>query len=280
MFHQRPGSVAVLTMAALMTATPSTAATLVASYLFDGTLASGVAGAPALALVDPTGASGFATEDVYGTSRTVFEVRGDAVNANQAGFVFDSTGLMTSDSWSVALTIKFFDKENAWRRIVDVTERLTDGGFYVNPSNQLAIYPVSGSAVAWENDVYWNVALTVGPSGPNNVSGYIDGIGSFSTTTDIMEIGADGLIHLFLDNVEGGGQREWSNVNIAAAKFYDGVLTPAEVAAINADPTAEPPVTPPASGAVPEPTTWALMIAGFALTGAGLRRRSAQIRFA
>lgn len=34
------------------------------------------------------------------------------------------------------------------------------------------------------------------------------------------------------------------------------------------------------NGAVPEPTTWALMIAGFSLVGAGMRRRKVAIRFA
>ena len=39
------------------------------------------------------------------------------------------------------------------------------------------------------------------------------------------------------------------------------------------------PFTPPAA-AVPEPATWAMMIGGFALVGAGLRRRKAAVRFA
>ncbi|PZQ42179.1 MAG: hypothetical protein DI570_29865, partial [Phenylobacterium zucineum] len=34
------------------------------------------------------------------------------------------------------------------------------------------------------------------------------------------------------------------------------------------------------TGAIPEPGTWALMIAGFGLAGAALRRRRAQTAFA
>ncbi|MBO9669954.1 MAG: PEP-CTERM sorting domain-containing protein [Sphingobium sp.] len=34
------------------------------------------------------------------------------------------------------------------------------------------------------------------------------------------------------------------------------------------------------NGAVPEPASWALMIAGFGVVGAGLRRRKLAIRFA
>jgi len=36
-----------------------------------------------------------------------------------------------------------------------------------------------------------------------------------------------------------------------------------------------PGAAPPPSGGVPEPASWALMIAGFGLAGAALRRRSA-----
>ena len=36
----------------------------------------------------------------------------------------------------------------------------------------------------------------------------------------------------------------------------------------------------PAAGTVPEPTTWALMIAGFGLTGAAVRRRRPRVTFA
>ncbi len=38
--------------------------------------------------------------------------------------------------------------------------------------------------------------------------------------------------------------------------------------------------TPPASGAVPEPTTWAMMIAGMGVVGASMRRRKAAASFA
>ena len=34
------------------------------------------------------------------------------------------------------------------------------------------------------------------------------------------------------------------------------------------------------AGAIPEPATWAMMIGGFALAGAGLRRRATTVRFA
>jgi len=38
--------------------------------------------------------------------------------------------------------------------------------------------------------------------------------------------------------------------------------------------------TPPASGAVPEPATWAMMIAGMGVVGASMRRRKVAVSFA
>jgi len=256
-----------LSLLALTVSANADAATLKASYFFDNTLASSTAGAPDLVAIDPSGTSGFVNDSVYGSARQVYFVGGTNANANQGDLAFSSTGLLTSDSYSVALTFEFFDRQNAWRRILDVTNRGSDAGFYVDPSNQLDVYPISGSSVAFNNGVYRNVALTVGPSGLNNVTGYIDGVGSFTTTTNSLDLLPGGLINLFIDNDMGGGQGEWSTANIASARFYDGVLTAAEVGAINHDP-----VTPP-DGGVPEPASWAMMLIGFGATGAVLRRR-------
>ncbi len=49
-------------------------------------------------------------------------------------------------------------------------------------------------------------------------------------------------------------------------KGYNRYLTSGSVSAV--------------AGAVPEPATWAMMIAGFGLVGAAMRRRAAKVRFA
>ncbi len=237
------------------------AATLKASYLFDGDLKSSVAGAPDLMLTDPSGTSGFQSDTVFGAARSVLFVNGTNSNAGQGGLTFDSTGLLTSDSYSIALTFQFLDGANAWRRIVDVQERQSDNGFYVDPSNNLAVFPVSGSSAGFTTGAYRNVALTVGPGGA--VKAYIDGGASLSANTQIMNIGSEGIINLFLDNVLAGGQGEWSRSRIAVANFYDGVLTADEVFGIDQNPT----------GSIPEPSTWAMMILGFGAAGMMVRRR-------
>jgi hypothetical protein len=241
------------------------AASLKAHYLFQNNFASSVAGAPDLVALNPTGAGGFDLDTVAGIpARTVYHVGGSVDPALQGGLQFDTTGLLAADSYSVALTFKLFDRQDDWRRILDVSDRQSDSGLYVDPGNNLAIYPDSGSNVAFTNGVYRNIVLTVGPAGPDNVHAYIDGGQSLATTTAVMNLGASGIINVFLDNVMGSGQLEWSRANIAALSFYDGVLTADEVSAINGDP-----LNPPT---VPEPSMWAMMIAGFGMVGLSLRR--------
>jgi hypothetical protein len=252
-------AVAAATLA--LAAGAAQAATLKASYLFNNNLSSSVGGAPDLVLTDPTGTSAFQTDTVFGESRTVLFIGGTNANADQGGLTFNSTGLLTSNSYSVALTFEFLDGTNRWRRIVDVEGRTSDNGFYVDPSNNLNVFPVNGSNAGFTNNQYRNVALTVGPGG--EVKAYIDGGASLTSNTNIMNIGPNGLINLFLDNTQAGGQREWSRSRIAVANFYDGVLTSDEVFGINQNPT----------GAVPEPATWAMMIMGFGAAGAMMRRR-------
>ncbi len=215
-------------------ALPASAATLKAKYFFNNTLASSVAGAPALTLIDPLGVSGYVTDTVFGVSRRVFEFNGTNAIGDQSGLSFDSTSLLTPDSSSVVLTFEFFDRQDEWRRILDVQDRTSDQGFYVDPDNVLNVFPLGGSAAAFTNNTYRNVGLTVGPGGA--VNAYIDGGASLSNVTPILNIGASGILTLFADNLTGGFETEWSAGRVATVSFYDGVLTAEEIAAIDANP--------------------------------------------
>jgi hypothetical protein len=262
----------VATVAALSIAGEGHSATLVASYLFNNTLASSVAGAPNLVLTDPSGTSGYITDNYGGGTRTVLHIGGaNTPPSQQGGLTFNSTGLLTPDSYSVALSFRFEGGTSAWRRILDVRNRQSDNGFYVDPNNLIDIFPVAGSAaVPFVTNTYENVVLIVGPSGPNNVHGYIQGVGSFTSTTDEMDIAnpdnPGNLINLFLDNVIAGGQGEWSASDIAVANFYNGILSADDVSAFNNNPTGTI-----GGGGVPEPATWLMMLVGFAGLGAALR---------
>ena len=249
-------------LAALALAAGAQAApTPVASYGFDNTLASSVAGAPALTVTDPLGVSGFGTDTVFGATQQVWNFGGaNSPDTSQGGLTLDTTGLLTSNSvYSLELVFKFNDRDNAWRRIVDVSSRTTDAGFYVDPSNNLDVYPIGGGA-AFSNSTYHDVFLV---DNNGSVTFYLDGSAQATLTTDVMNIDASNDINLFLDNLVGGGQGEWSSGSIASMRLYN--------AALDAVPAPDPTPTPIA--AVPEPGTYALMVAGLGVLGFVARRR-------
>lgn len=248
-----------LAAAAALFSTPAAAATLVAQYNFAHTLESRIEGAPALTLIDPTGTSGFVRTSVGGEDRAVLEFNGSRLHAEQGGLRFDSSGLLTDDSWSAALTFQFFDGSFQFRRIIDTTNRTRDGGLYVHGSNRLAVVSGAQGTSVMPNNSWHNIILTVGTGG--NVNAWLNGIHEISHTTDVLNISPTGIINLFLDDVL--YSREWSAGQIAGLSFYDGVLTSGQIAAISNNPLP----------AVPEPATWAMLIIGFGAIGLAARRR-------
>lgn len=249
---------------AAMSTVSAGAAVIKATYNFDNSFAAAEAGAPAAVEVDPLGASTFSADTVFGVPRTVFNFAGDSSNADQSGFTVNTAGLVNPESYSVDMVFKFNERDGAWRRILDVQNRQSDNGFYVDPSNNLDVFPVAGSSAAWTTGVYHHVVMTTDGT---TVSGYIDGVSQFSAATALMNLDVDPasnpsqLLGFFLDNVAAGGQGEWSSGSIALARIWDGVLTPQEAAIIATNPF------------VPEPGSAAL----FALPGFALlhRRRRA-----
>jgi PEP-CTERM motif len=243
-------SIAAIAAVSLSTAIGAQAATLVAQYNFNGNLHSSVAGAPDLIAVNPTGTASFNAGGGYNWGGNT------TVPANQGGLSFDNSGgLLTTNSYSIDLTFMFSGGTNAWRRIIDVQNRQSDNGFYVNPSNNLDVFPVVGSAGNFSTGAFHDVLLTVGGG---IVNAYLDGTPELTATTGVMDINnPQNLVNLFLDNVVAGGQNEWSAGTINQALFYDGVVTPGV-------------------GAVPEPSTWAMMILGFAGIGFMAYRRKSK----
>ncbi|MCX5689366.1 MAG: PEP-CTERM sorting domain-containing protein [Planctomycetota bacterium] len=213
-----------------------------ASYLFDGSLAPEQAGVPALERIDPMGTSGFVSDTVFGQTRSVYWVRGiNSPPTSQGGLRVPASLLLPSASYSVEMVFLFTDRAGAWRRILDVTGRQTDQGFYVDPSNHLDVYPIIGSSTNWTNDAYHHVVLTV--SG-GFISAYLDGSPQFNTVSTLMNTQANTPMVVFADNTVAGGQAEWSNARIALLRLYDTPLTPAEVAALASDPFSTPSTCP------------------------------------
>jgi hypothetical protein len=233
------------------------AAVPVATYQFENNFLAEEGGAPAIIPVDPALASNFVTDTVFGSSRTVWEFDGFAgPPTSQAGLTVDTTGLVVPTSYSVDMVFLFTQQDFNWRRIIDVQNRQSDNGFYVNPGNNLAVYPTSGSSASWTNNVYHHVVLT---NDGTNANGYIDGVSQFAANTSVMNISNAGdLMHFFLDNVAGGGQGEYSDGRVALIRLWSGVLTSQEANDLASHPF------------VPEPSTFMLSALSAAILG--LRR--------
>ncbi|MBV9746833.1 MAG: PEP-CTERM sorting domain-containing protein [Acidobacteriia bacterium] len=243
-----------------------------ATYDFQNTLsAEQGGGVPALIPTDPLGENGFVTDTVDGQTRKVYAFNGSGnPPSQQAGLSFDNSGgLLPSNSYSIQMVFEFLDGNlNGWRRLVDVQNRQSDDGFYVDPSNNLDVYPVGAGSAAFANNAYEDVVLTDSSSGV--VTGYLNGAKQFTLNTTVMDINnPQNLINLFLDNDVGGGIGEFASGRIAEARFYSGVLSDAEVAALDANPLSSP-------SPVPEPSFTILM--GAAMAGLVLARRLRQLR--
>ena len=227
----------------------------VATYSFNNTLASGVAGAPSLVATDPLGLSGFGTDTVFGNTQTVYNFNGlESPVTDQAGLTLNTTGLLTNNSiYSVEMIFKFTQRQNAWRRILDVENRQSDNGFYVDPANNLNVFPIGGGS-AFTNDVYHDVFLV---NNNGSVTFYLDGSAQATVATSEMNIDSlNPLMNFFLDNVVAGGQFEYSNGSIAYIGLYNAALTELP----------PPPISP-----VPVPASLALL--GLGLAGLGFNRR-------
>jgi len=240
-------AILIVLLAGMSVAPVIRSATLEATYEFNNNLNADQGGVPALTPTDPLSSNEFLTDTVFGQSRTIYRWIGNAnPPSQQAGFSLNTTGLITPNNYSVVMVFNF-DGTSGWRRIIDVADRQSDNGFYVDPSNHLDVYPVSGSGPNTFTSGYHDVVMTVASDG--TVKGYIDGLTDFTTNTTVMNTtnSATDTMSFFLDNVAGGGQGEFSDGNIAQLQLYNGVLTDNEALQISQNPL------------VPEPTGLALL---------------------
>jgi len=218
-------------------------ASLTATYQLNQTFTADQPSAPALVPIDPQGQSAFVPDTVLGVTRTVWAFNGTATPPDQqAGLDLVTPGLVNPQSYSVDMVFALSGAAG-WRRLLDVQDRQSDDGFYVDPSNNLDIYRISGSTAAFTAGVYHHVAMAVdGTAAIPTVRAYLDGVPQFSAMTSEMDLDADPVnntdqvLGFFLDNVAGGGQGEWSAGRVALIRVWDGVLTDAETAALAADP--------------------------------------------
>ena len=211
---------------------------------------------------------------MFGQTRQVYQTSGaNLPTSSQAGLTLDTTGLVSSNSYSVEFVTKLFDRNGAWRRLIDVQNRQSDNGFYVDPSNNLNVYPIHGSSANFTTSTYHDVVLV---DNAGTVSAYLDGVQQFSVATTVMDINnADNpgnLMNFYLDNLGGSGQGEYSNANTALIKLYSGALSSSDVTVLDRNPFAGAPSTVPEGNSVVL-LTFAMAPLGLMLSSRPLRRR-------
>jgi hypothetical protein len=227
---------------------PGTAA-LSATYPFTDGLAAEEADAPPLLPVDPVGRSGFELASVplgmsgfqgFDRVREVYRFDGNALpTSEQAGLALDTSGLIPAGNYSVEMVFRFFGGDGNWRRILDVQDRQSDNGFYVEPGGSLQVYEDGALATGttlFTTNAFHHVVLTNSSAGV--VKAYLDGGLELTTPpTTVMRINNPGnRLNFFLDNLGGIGTGEFSSGQVALVRAYQGVLTDGQVAALAADP--------------------------------------------
>ena len=245
------------------------AATLQAAYIFNGNLNAQENGVAALTGVNPLGTNGFSTASLYGATRTTYVFNSDSTN--NAGLTFnDSTSLISPTSYSIEMLFELSSATGlasgtGWRRLVDTQNRQSDQGLYVDTSNNFDIYSDGAGTASFATNTFFDVFLT---DDGTTATVYVNGSPDFSVAAqgagnNQMNLNnannPSQLIDLFLDNIVGGGQGEYSGGQIALFEAFNGVLSAGDVATMAANPFADLPVT-----GTPEPGTWLLLSAGVA----------------
>jgi len=152
-----------------------------------------------------------------------------------------------------------------------------DVGYYPAASDKLNSFQIllvnRADISTGDFDIYFNYDEILWETG--SASGGSNGFGGVSASAGFNAgTGAAGTYYQLPGSlvngalVDGGANSLTANSNMGVAGRYLFAVRNGQV------------ITPPVSGAVPEPATWAMMIGGLAFAGASLRRRKVAISFA
>lgn len=223
-------------------------------------------------------------DHIYEFNGSLADARGGPAATNNGG-VFTGAGATAGLAFSgnqgptfanvfantATYSIEMFfeiDFTNSYRKLIDFKNRAADTGLYVNSGQLSFVGGGSGGPVA--ANAFTHLVFTRDAASRQAVA-YLNGAEAFrfnDTGGNAIFSAANGVAHVFRDDGRGGGA-ENSPGTVDFIRTYDQVLAAADVAALY---NGGDPVRSFANG-VPEPESWAMMIAGFGLAGAVARRR-------
>lgn len=204
-----------------------------------------------------------------GTTALLVNNAGGTLGSTGITFLANSgptiTGLTPTSVYTIDMQFRL-DAVTGYRKLVDFSSLASDSGFY-NLNGQFSIYPLgntNGTPTPFAADT--DVRLTLSRNAAGDVAGYINDTLLFgaSDPNNLSATAILGALNFFIDDTA-TGQREASSGFVDYIRIYDTAITPSQA-------------TP--AGAVPEPASWAMMMVGFGVVGAAMRRRKAAISFA
>jgi hypothetical protein len=166
-------------------------------------------------------------------------------------------GFSNTSIYSIEVAF-YLDNLSSFRRLLDFKNKTTDKGLYSFKSFT-NFFPVATSAQA-DFTVGQQAVLVLTRDGPGQTIAYVNGNQTISFADGPGDATIPSVLHFFNDDLVFPGEESSGYVDYI--RIYDNPLTPREVSELNVP------------GIVPEPASWALMFAGFGLTGMAMRKRA------
>ena len=273
--HPRTFLIAPLFAAALWLTPFSTvrAQTPVADYQLQQTLASSTGTLGPLTTVGSTANSSYVTATVFGTSQYVYQVGTSGTTPStlaQGGLQTPANPFADAGTYSILLTASFnvSTADVLATKVFDFKNLTTDAGLYIDDATGALQFvdntgaPVAGgtAADAVLSGTYFQLTLTRTTQGV--VTAYMNGTQEFQFTDTNNLATLDSALSLFKDDGTGlGGTTvaEGTVGDIARLRLYNDVLDANQIGAL--------------AVALPEPSTWAILVGGALLMGFAILRR-------
>jgi parallel beta-helix repeat protein len=199
-------------------------------YRLEDSLAASIGTPPDLTNIG-TGLN-FSTLTVRGAARRVLNFPYNTGLQLQPTF-----GVFPNEFYSIAMLVKL-DAVNGWRRLLDLRNGV-DQGLYVH-DGKLEFFPYGASAVCMTNGTWHMVVLTHDASGQMKM--YCDGVLQL-TVTDSSNYGVVSSANTLRFCKDDGG--DIGSGSVSRIHIFSRVLTPTEVADLNALDDANPLITSP-----------------------------------